>query len=99
MAQQLTTSLNPPNPFCPSVSAVLGDLVLMGAMQFAQPALSSVFNADLQAAALQRQRIFKLAADENFWVAGSHLSFPGIGRVRAVQEGYQWVPTNYRIPK
>jgi len=77
---------------------VLGDLVLLGAMQFAQPSLTSAFDADPSAAATQRKRILKLAAQEGDWLAGAHLSFPGIGHVRTRGEGYSWIPANYTIP-
>ena len=77
---------------------VIGDIVLMGAMQFADPSLGEAFNADPKAAAKQRLRVFNMAADNDYWVAGSHLSFPGIGHVRSRQEGYLWVPANYGIP-
>lgn len=76
---------------------ILGDLVLMGAMQFAQPSLTSAFDSDPQAAAAQRQRILRLAVDQDYWIAGAHLSFPGIGHVRAQQEGYIWIPTSYTV--
>lgn len=77
---------------------VTGDLVLMGAMQFAQPGLTSAFDSDPAAAAAERKRILQLAADENDWLAGAHLSFPGIGHVRAEASGFRWQPANYAIP-
>jgi glyoxylase-like metal-dependent hydrolase (beta-lactamase superfamily II) len=77
---------------------VLGDVVLLGAMQFAQPELESVFDADRPAAVAERQRLLQLAAERDFWVAGSHISFPGVGHVRAWREGYRWIPANYAIP-
>lgn len=77
---------------------VMGDLVHMGAMQFANPALSSVFDADPKAAAQQRLRIFGMAADNDYWLAGGHISFPGIGHVRFKQDRYWWSPANYTIP-
>jgi len=78
---------------------VLGDLVLLGAMQFAEPTLTSSFDSDPAAAAVQRKRILQLAADQDDWVAGAHLSFPGIGHVRQNgAQGYSWVPANYGIP-
>jgi glyoxylase-like metal-dependent hydrolase (beta-lactamase superfamily II) len=77
---------------------VMGDLVLMGALQFALPSLGSSFDVDGNAAAEQRLRIFRMAADTNAWVAGSHLPFPGIGHVRAAQERYFWVPGGYSVP-
>lgn len=78
---------------------VMGDLVLMGALQFADPSLRSSFDADPKAAAEQRLRIFKMASADNWWAAGGHLSFPGIGHIRAAQERYFWIPANYEIPK
>jgi hypothetical protein len=30
-------------------------------------------------------------------VAVSHISFPGIGRVRVDGRGYDWVPANYTV--
>jgi len=78
---------------------ILGDLVLMAAMQFAYPSITSAFDGDPQAASIQRQRILQLAVEKNYWLAGSHLSFPGIGHVRPAEEGYQWIPINYMVPK
>jgi glyoxylase-like metal-dependent hydrolase (beta-lactamase superfamily II) len=77
---------------------VMGDLVLMGALQFANPSLGSSFDADARAAAEQRLRVFKMAADKDWWVAGGHLSFPAIGRTRTGQGQYLWIPANYSMP-
>ena len=77
---------------------VMGDLVLMGALHFANPSLESSFDANPSAAAEQRLRIFKMASAGDFWVAGGHLSFPGIGHIRAGQARYFWVPVNYTTP-
>ncbi len=73
---------------------VLGDLVHVGAVQFAYPSLPTSFDADPDAAIVQRKRAFQLAADKDYWVAGAHLSFPGIGHVRAEQGHYRWIPVN-----
>jgi len=77
---------------------VMGDLVLMGALQFANPSLGSAFDADPKAAAEQRLRIFRMAADRDYWVAGGHLPFPGIGHIQSDQNRYRWSPVNYSIP-
>jgi len=77
---------------------VMGDLVLMGAMQFTDPTLSSSFDADPSEAVAQRKRVLQLAAERNCWIAGSHLSFPGIGHVRSNENGYEWSPANYTLP-
>jgi glyoxylase-like metal-dependent hydrolase (beta-lactamase superfamily II) len=81
------------------ILVVMGDLVLMGALQFAHPSLGSSFDAEPLAAAAQRLRIFNMAVDGNDWIAGGHLSFPGIGHVRAGQGRYFWAPINYSIPE
>lgn len=78
---------------------VLGDVLHVGAMQFAYPALPIVFDADQKAGISQRERLLKLAVDQDCWIAGAHLSFPGIGHVRRAQNGYAWAPINYTIPE
>ena len=77
---------------------ILGDLVLMGALQFAHPSLGSSFDVDPKAASEQRLRIFKMAVDSHTWIAGGHLSFPGIGHVRAGRDRFFWIPVEYTIP-
>jgi len=37
-------------------------------------------------------------AAQGEWVAGAHLSFPGIGHLRAAGSGYDYVPENYSVP-
>lgn len=77
---------------------VIGDLVHVGALQFENPSLSTVFDANANAASAQRKRILQLAADEDDLVAGAHISFPGIGHVRVGARGYIWIPVNFTIP-
>src|SRR5205823_2321467 len=60
---------------------VLGDLVHWGAVQFAYPSAYTSFDADPKAATAQRVRVFQMAADNNYWVAGAHIAFPGIGHI------------------
>ena len=78
---------------------VMGDLVHLGALQFQYPSLLCSFDSNPKSAAEQRIRVFKMAADKDMWVAGGHLSFPGIGHIRSAQNRYFWIPTNYAIPK
>ena len=47
----------------------------------------------------QRKRAYAEAATQGYLVAGSHLSFPGMGRVRSSGRGYVWLPVNYTVPK
>ncbi|MEZ4457315.1 MAG: MBL fold metallo-hydrolase [Gemmatimonadales bacterium] len=78
---------------------VLGDLVHLGALQFADPSLVTSFDGDRAGGAAQRARIFSLAANQNLWVAGAHLPFPGIGHLRTDGNGYRWAPIDYPIPR
>ncbi|MEA3182479.1 MAG: hypothetical protein QOI59_6002 [Gammaproteobacteria bacterium] len=71
----------------------------MGALQFARPSLGSAFDADPKSAAQQRLRVFRMAVRNDYWVAGGHLTFPGIGHTRAGEGHYFWIPANYSIPE
>jgi glyoxylase-like metal-dependent hydrolase (beta-lactamase superfamily II) len=77
---------------------VWGDLLHVGALQFTDPSLPIAFDEDPKQGIVQRSRVLKLAADHGYWIAGSHLSFPGLGHVRSEQGHYVWVPVNYSIP-
>ena len=74
---------------------VMGDLVHVSAVQLPKPAVSIHFDSDSAAAIAQRAQVFADAAAQGYWVAGAHLSFPGIGHLRRVGAGYVWVPVNY----
>jgi glyoxylase-like metal-dependent hydrolase (beta-lactamase superfamily II) len=78
---------------------VVGDLVHLGAVQFPQPTATIKFDSDPKAAQLQRLKVFHEAAQRGDWIAAAHLSFPGIGHLRAEGTGYVWVPVNYGIPQ
>jgi glyoxylase-like metal-dependent hydrolase (beta-lactamase superfamily II) len=71
---------------------VMGDLVHWGSVQFPFPAAYTSFDSDPKAATAERIRIFQMAADHRYLVAGSHLSFPGIGRIRASDGRFYWLP-------
>jgi glyoxylase-like metal-dependent hydrolase (beta-lactamase superfamily II) len=70
----------------------MGDLVLVSGLQFHDPDLGSSFDSDPKAAAEQRRRILALAAARGYWIAGSHLPFPGIGQVRPAANGFAFSP-------
>ena len=72
-----------------------GDLMHVAAVQFADPKVTIQFDTDPKAAAAARQAAYAEAAKSGYLVAGAHLSFPGIGRVRAEGQGYAWMPLNY----
>ncbi len=72
-----------------------GDLMHAAAVQFPEPAVTIRFDSDSNAAAAQRKAQYVDAAQRGYWVASAHLSFPGIGHLRADGSGYDWVPANY----
>jgi glyoxylase-like metal-dependent hydrolase (beta-lactamase superfamily II) len=72
-----------------------GDLMHVAAAQFPDPAVTILFDTDSAMAAAQRKKVFADAAKDGFWVAGAHLSFPGIGHLRTAGAGYAYVPANY----
>ena len=78
---------------------VLGDLMHVAAVQFANPAVTIQFDGDAKNAALQRKKLYADAARSKFLIAANHVSFPGIGRVRPDGKGYVWLPVNYSVVK
>lgn len=72
-----------------------GDIVHSHAVQFALPEVSIEFDSDKAQAIATRRRVLAEAADQSLLVAGSHLPFPGVGRVKREGEGYAWVPLEF----
>ena len=74
-----------------------GDAMHVGAVQFASPAVTIAFDSDPKVAAAARAKAFADAAEQGYWVAATHLSFPGLGKLRAAEGGaYVFVPANYQ---
>jgi glyoxylase-like metal-dependent hydrolase (beta-lactamase superfamily II) len=73
-----------------------GDLMHVAAVQFATPPVTIQFDSDSAAAAAQRAKAYAEAAAQGHVVGAAHLSFPGLGRLRAEGSGYTFVPVNYR---
>lgn len=72
-----------------------GDLMHVAAVQFEHPSITIQFDSDSRAAARQRRKAYAEAASQGYLVAGAHLAFPGIGRLRTQGTGYLWIPVNY----
>jgi len=72
-----------------------GDTMHVAALQFADPSLTDNYDADAAAGTAQRKKIFAQVAEERYWVAGAHLSFPGIGHLRSAGTGYTYLHANY----
>jgi glyoxylase-like metal-dependent hydrolase (beta-lactamase superfamily II) len=78
---------------------IWGDLLIIPAYQFANPAWGFALDTDKQEAAATRARILDIAASDGIMVAGMHLDFPGFGYVERAKLGYGFVaaPWDYRI--
>jgi glyoxylase-like metal-dependent hydrolase (beta-lactamase superfamily II) len=72
-----------------------GDLMHVAAVQFANPAVTIQFDSDPKAARPAREKAYAAAAKDGYYVAVTHVSFPGIGKLRADGKGYDWLPVNY----
>ena len=72
-----------------------GDLMHVASVQFDNPSVTIKFDTDSKAAAVQRKKAYAEAAKQGYLVGSAHISFPGIGRLRAEGKGYEWIPVNY----
>ena len=70
-----------------------GDLVHNMAVQLARSEVAVRYDANQRAAVSARQKLLKKLAVEKTLIAGAHMPFPGIGRIRENgSNGYIWVP-------
>jgi glyoxylase-like metal-dependent hydrolase (beta-lactamase superfamily II) len=72
-----------------------GDLIHVAAVQFADPSVTIQFDTDSKKAAAERKKAFADAAKQGYFAAIAHVSFPGIGQLRAEGGGYRWLPVNF----
>lgn len=72
-----------------------GDLLHVAAVQFPKPSVTIQFDTDSNAARAAREKALADAVKGGYWVGVAHVSFPGIGHVRAEGDGFAWVPANY----
>lgn len=72
-----------------------GDIIHAKAVQMPDPDVAIHFDVNQQQAVSTRERILRQAADQGYWVAAAHISFPGLGHVQHDGQGYRWVPGNY----
>lgn len=72
-----------------------GDLVHVADVQMPDPGVTIAFDVNPAQAAATRKRTFADAAAGRYWIAGDHMTFPGIGHLRRDGKGYRWVPIPY----
>ncbi len=69
-----------------------GDIIHAQRVQLQHPEVTVVFDIDPASAAATRNQLLPKLARENVLIAGPHMSFPGLGRVRKEGSGYSWAP-------
>ncbi len=74
---------------------VLGDLIHVASVQLDEPGITVSFDSDVKAAAATRARVFAQLAKERTLIGAAHVSFPGMGHLRAAGKGWQWFPVIY----
>jgi glyoxylase-like metal-dependent hydrolase (beta-lactamase superfamily II) len=72
-----------------------GDVVHAAEVQFKDPTVTIEYDVDPSAAVATRRQVLGDAARQGYLVGGAHLSFPGLGHVRAEGSGYAWAPAPY----
>ena len=72
-----------------------GDLMHVAAVQFDNPSVAVHFDSDSKEAIAARKKDYAAAAKEGYLIGSAHLSFPGLGYLRAEGKGYVWMPVNY----
>jgi glyoxylase-like metal-dependent hydrolase (beta-lactamase superfamily II) len=69
-----------------------GDTIHEQLVQLGHADTTVVFDIDHAAAAAMRKQLFPTLASEGALIAGPHMPFPGMGRLRKQASGYVWAP-------
>ena len=69
-----------------------GDIIHAQRVQLQHPEVTAVFDIDQNAAAATRFQLLPKLAREDVLIAGPHMPFPALGRLRKEGSGYSWVP-------
>jgi glyoxylase-like metal-dependent hydrolase (beta-lactamase superfamily II) len=69
-----------------------GDTIHEQLVQLRHADITVVFDIDHGAAAAMRKQLFPTLANEATLIAGPHMPFPGLGRLRKEANGYVWAP-------
>lgn len=78
---------------------LLGDLLHVEAVQFADPAVGIQFDTDSKIAIAERKEAFAAAAKGGYLIGAAHLPFPALGHVRVAGKAYEFIPVNYTQPR
>jgi glyoxylase-like metal-dependent hydrolase (beta-lactamase superfamily II) len=69
-----------------------GDIVHALRVQLQHPEVTALFDIDQTAAAATRYQLLARLAREGVLIAGPHMNFPALGRLRKEGSEYGWAP-------
>jgi len=69
-----------------------GDIIHAQIVQLRHPEITAAFDIDQAAAAAMRNQLLPTLAREDILIAGPHMPYPGLGRLRKEGSGYIWAP-------
>src|SRR6266478_6659757 len=72
-----------------------GDIIHAQRVQLQHPEVTVIFDIDATAAAATRNRLLPKLAREDVVIAGPHMLFPSLGRLRKEASGYTWAPVAF----
>jgi glyoxylase-like metal-dependent hydrolase (beta-lactamase superfamily II) len=72
-----------------------GDIIHAQRVQLQHPEVTVVFDIDPTEAAATRNQLLPKLAREDIVIAGPHMLFPGLGRLRKEGRGYFWAPVTF----
>jgi glyoxylase-like metal-dependent hydrolase (beta-lactamase superfamily II) len=72
-----------------------GDIIHQQLVQLSHPDITVVFDIDHAHAAATRNKLLATLAREDVMIAGPHMPFPGVGRLRKEANGYVWAPATF----
>jgi glyoxylase-like metal-dependent hydrolase (beta-lactamase superfamily II) len=76
---------------------IWGDVANHYVMSVQRPDWHVRFDADKEAAAATRRRLFDQAATDRIAVTGYHMPFPAVGYIEKSGNEYRWVPASYQL--
>jgi len=73
-----------------------GDIIHATEVQFSDPDITIEYDVDRDAAIASRRSLLGTCAQRGYLVGAAHISFPGLGHVRADDSAFQWIAQPYR---
>ena len=77
----------------------LGDVVHYANVQLPYPDAAYKPDTDSKKAIAIRKSIFEQAALNQWWIGAAHIAFPAIGHIGKKQQGFEWIPAQYRLKR